>query len=118
MSDAQSEKTPGLSADEEQEVSHNQPPRAAVLHEINWAETKGSGIRTMRRLAADAGLHKEHRAGAGQFHQRRQHSADLELLLLYRIMEIRELLHYIQMPEQDLIRKTEIHLREFRKIMI
>ena len=34
MSDAQSEKTPGLSADEEKEVSHNQPPRAAVLHEI------------------------------------------------------------------------------------
>ncbi len=34
MSDGQSEKTPGLSADEEQEVSHNQPPRAAVLHEI------------------------------------------------------------------------------------
>ncbi len=34
MSDAQNEKTPGLSADEEQEVSHNQPPRAAVLHEI------------------------------------------------------------------------------------
>jgi ATP-dependent DNA helicase RecG len=27
-----------------------------VLHEINWVETKGSGIRTMRRLAADAGL--------------------------------------------------------------
>ena len=34
MSDAQSEKTPGLSADEEQEISLNQPPRAAVLHEI------------------------------------------------------------------------------------
>ena len=34
MSDWQSEKTPGLSADEEQEVSHSQPPRAAVLHEI------------------------------------------------------------------------------------
>jgi formate/nitrite transporter FocA (FNT family) len=34
MSDAQSDKTPGLSPDEEQEVSHNQPPRAAVLHEI------------------------------------------------------------------------------------
>ncbi|WP_407311682.1 formate/nitrite transporter family protein [Pseudomonas sp. nanlin1] len=27
-------KTPGLSADEEQEVEENQPPRAAVLHEI------------------------------------------------------------------------------------
>ncbi|MFV3406909.1 MULTISPECIES: formate/nitrite transporter family protein [Pseudomonas] len=34
MSDEQSEKTPGLSPDEQQEVSHNQPPRAAVLHEI------------------------------------------------------------------------------------
>ncbi|MFJ2547025.1 formate/nitrite transporter family protein [Pseudomonas sp. NPDC087612] len=34
MSEAQRGKTPGLSADEEQEVSHNQPPRAAVLHEI------------------------------------------------------------------------------------
>ncbi|MCE5977567.1 formate/nitrite transporter family protein [Pseudomonas sp. JR33AA] len=34
MSNGQSEKTPGLSADEQQEVSHSQPPRAAVLHEI------------------------------------------------------------------------------------
>ncbi|MDO7902119.1 formate/nitrite transporter family protein [Pseudomonas sp. K1(2024)] len=34
MSEAENEKTPGLSADEEQEVSHNQPPRPAVLHEI------------------------------------------------------------------------------------
>ncbi|WP_145256563.1 formate/nitrite transporter family protein [Pseudomonas sp. DE0157] len=33
MSEAQSEKTPGLSAEEQQEVSSNQPPRAAVLHE-------------------------------------------------------------------------------------
>jgi ATP-dependent DNA helicase RecG len=32
------------------------PATAAVLHEVNWAETKGSGIRTMRRLSGDAGL--------------------------------------------------------------
>ncbi|MFK8332490.1 formate/nitrite transporter family protein [Pseudomonas sp. BJa5] len=34
MSETESTKTPGLSADEEQEVTQNQPPRAAVLHEI------------------------------------------------------------------------------------
>ncbi|CAG8866905.1 Inner membrane protein YfdC [Pseudomonas fluorescens] len=34
MSESENGKTPGLSADEEQEVSHSQPPRAAVLHEI------------------------------------------------------------------------------------
>ena len=34
MSEPENGKTPGLSADEEQEVSQSQPPRAAVLHEI------------------------------------------------------------------------------------
>ncbi|EIK98284.1 hypothetical protein PMM47T1_03434 [Pseudomonas sp. M47T1] len=36
--DNQHGKTPGLSADEEQEVQENQPPRAAVLHEIIRAQ--------------------------------------------------------------------------------
>ena len=36
--DNQPGKTPGLSADEEQDVHENQPPRAAVLHEIIRAQ--------------------------------------------------------------------------------
>jgi len=32
------------------------PAIAAIMHELHWAETKGSGIRTMRRLSYDAGL--------------------------------------------------------------
>ena len=32
------------------------PTLAAVLHDLNLAEAKGTGIRSMRRLAAEAGL--------------------------------------------------------------
>lgn len=32
------------------------PTLAAVLYDLDFAETKGSGIRTMRRLLADVGL--------------------------------------------------------------
>ncbi|CRI55799.1 formate/nitrite transporter family protein [Pseudomonas sp. CCOS 191] len=59
MSDAQNEKTPGLSADEEQEVSHNQPPRAAVLHEIIRSQGDQELERTLAALwwsALAAGL--------------------------------------------------------------
>ncbi|MDF0731252.1 formate/nitrite transporter family protein [Pseudomonas entomophila] len=59
MSETQSDKTPGLSADEEQEVSHNQPPRAAVLHEIIRAQGDQELERTLAALwwsALAAGL--------------------------------------------------------------
>lgn len=59
MNKAQNEKTPGLSADEEQEVSHNQPPRAAVLHEIIRAQGDQELERTLAALwwsALAAGL--------------------------------------------------------------
>ncbi|MGH8486698.1 MAG: formate/nitrite transporter family protein [Pseudomonas sp.] len=59
MSESQSSKTPGLSADEEQEVSQNQPPRAAVLHEIIRAQGDQELERTLAALwwsALAAGL--------------------------------------------------------------
>lgn len=52
-------KTPGLSPDEEQEVSKNQPPRAAVLHEIIRAQGDQELERTVAALwwsALAAGL--------------------------------------------------------------
>ncbi|MFB4394113.1 MULTISPECIES: formate/nitrite transporter family protein [unclassified Pseudomonas] len=59
MSEAQSDKTPGLSPDEEQEVSHSQPPRAAVLHEIIRSQGDQELERTLAALwwsALAAGL--------------------------------------------------------------
>ena len=59
MNEQKSGKTPGLSADEEQEVSHNQPPRAAVLHEIIRAQGDKELQRTIAALwwsALAAGL--------------------------------------------------------------
>lgn len=59
MSETESSKTPGLSADEEQEVSQSQPPRAAVLHEIIRAQGDQELERTLAALwwsALAAGL--------------------------------------------------------------
>lgn len=59
MSETQTEKTPGLSADEEQEIDQNQPPRAAVLHEIIRAQGDQELERTLAALwwsALAAGL--------------------------------------------------------------
>lgn len=53
------EKTPGLSADEEQEVDERQPPRAAVLHEMIRAQGDHELERTIAALwwsALAAGL--------------------------------------------------------------
>lgn len=59
MNSEHSKKTPGLSADEEQEVSENQPPRAAVLHEMIRAQGDQELERTLAALwwsALAAGL--------------------------------------------------------------
>lgn len=54
MSDTQNEKTPGLSPDEELEVDHNQPPRAALLHEIIRTQGDHELERTVAALALSA----------------------------------------------------------------
>lgn len=59
MNDENDEKTPGLSADEEQEVDEHQPPRAAVLHEMIRAQGDHELERTIAALwwsALAAGL--------------------------------------------------------------
>ncbi|AIR87794.1 formate/nitrite transporter family protein [Pseudomonas cremoricolorata] len=59
MNDEHSTKTPGLSADEEQEIDESQPPRAAVLHEIIRAQGDQELERTLAALwwsALAAGL--------------------------------------------------------------
>lgn len=59
MNDEHSTKTPGLSADEQQEINESQPPRAAVLHEIIRAQGDQELERTLAALwwsALAAGL--------------------------------------------------------------
>ncbi|WP_028695395.1 formate/nitrite transporter family protein [Pseudomonas cremoricolorata] len=59
MNDEHTTKTPGLSADEEQEINESQPPRAAVLHEIIRAQGDQELERTLAALwwsALAAGL--------------------------------------------------------------
>ena len=56
------------------------PAIAAVLHDLHWAETKGSGIRTMRRLSAEAGL------PLPEFNSDRQRNEFKAILLLHHLL--------------------------------
>lgn len=56
------------------------PAIAAVLHDLHWAETKGSGIRTMRRLSAEAGL------PLPEFNSDRQRNEFKAILFLHHLL--------------------------------
>ena len=56
------------------------PIIAAVLHDLHLAEAKGTGIRAMRRLAADAGL------SAPEFHSDRQANEFKLTLFLHNLL--------------------------------
>ena len=56
------------------------PTIAAVLHDLNLAEAKGTGIRAMRRLAADAGL------PLPEFHSDRQANEFRLTLFLHNLL--------------------------------
>lgn len=56
------------------------PAIAAVLHDLNLAEAKGTGIRAMRRLAAEAGL------TAPEFHSDRQANEFKLTLFLHNLL--------------------------------
>jgi ATP-dependent DNA helicase RecG len=56
------------------------PTIAAVLHDLNWAEAKGTGIRSMRRLSAEAGL------PLPEFHSDRQNNRFKATLFLHHLL--------------------------------
>jgi ATP-dependent DNA helicase RecG len=56
------------------------PTIAAVLHDLHFAEAKGTGVRVMRRLAADAGL------SAPEFHSDRQANEFKLTLFLHNLL--------------------------------
>lgn len=56
------------------------PVIAAVLHDLHWAEAKGTGIRAMRRLAEEAGL------TAPEFHSDRQANEFKLTLFLHNLL--------------------------------
>ena len=56
------------------------PAIAAVLHDLHWAETKGSGIRTMRRLSTQAGLQ------APEFSSAREQNEFKAILFLHNLL--------------------------------
>jgi ATP-dependent DNA helicase RecG len=56
------------------------PSLAAVLHDLNLAEAKGTGVRTMRRLAAEAGLTMP------EFHSNREADEFCVTLFLHNLL--------------------------------
>ena len=56
------------------------PTLAAVLHDLNLAEAKGTGIRSMRRLAAEAGLTRP------EFHSSREADEFRVTLFLHNLL--------------------------------
>lgn len=56
------------------------PAIAAALHDLHWAETKGSGIRAMRRLSLEAGLPPP------EFNSNRQKNEFKAILFLHHLL--------------------------------
>lgn len=107
-------RNPGFSLKPEEELGEpgsrpRNPLVAAVLHDTNLAETKGSGIRTMRRLLAGAGMAPptfESNHGADQFTAR---------LLIHHFLDEADLLWLQQLAAYELTdnqKRVLIFLRE------